>query len=169
MPNQIINRVANSSLEIFDLEDFFPKQEIIFFDIKQWLFQEMILKEKDFREQVKNHHWQQYQGKYVAVGCSSEAIVPAWAYLLITSYLLPFCIKVVKGSTEDLLVAIYQETLAGLDYSRLKDKPVIIKGCSRKPVPESVYIQAISYIQPVARSIMYGEACSAVPIFKKSN
>lgn len=167
MIDTIPNRVAQSPLEVFDLEDYFPKEQIISLDISQWLFEGMILKEKEFRDALKKHHWQQYEGKFVALQCRCEAIVPAWAYLLVASYLQPFTLKTIHGSQEELLVGIYQEKLSQIDYSYLKGKPVIIKGCSKKPVPEKVYVLAINYIQPFARSIMYGEACSAVPIFKK--
>lgn len=167
MEYEIPNRVSQSSLEVFDLQDYFPTEEILFLDIKQWLFEEIILREKPFRESVKNHHWEQYKGKYVAMGCSSEAIIPAWAYLLVASHLLPWAKKTIQGSIKDLLISIYQERLNNLDYAFLQNKPVIIKGCSQKPVPEEVYVLAMSHIQPLARSVMYGEACSAVPIFKQ--
>lgn len=167
MSNEIINRVTNSSLEVFDLEDYFPKTDILFLDIKQWLFEEIILKEKDFRKTLKNHNWQNYRGKYIAIGCTSDAIIPSWAYMLVASYLIPFSLKTIKGTTDDLLLAIYQEELSKIDYSYLENKSVIIKGCSRKNVPEAAYVLATSYIQPIAKSVMYGEACSAVPIFKK--
>ena len=167
MKEQIVNRVANSSLEIFDLEDYFPNQDIVFFDLKQWLWEELVLKEKEFRLQVEVHSWQEYTDKYVAIDCTSQAIVPLWAYLLIASKLKPFAKKVVKGNVENLLSEIYKEKLSQIDYCYLKNKSVIIKGCARKPVPDSAYFVAIEYIQPLARSIMYGEACSSVPIFKK--
>lgn len=166
---EIVNRVAQSSLEIFNLEDYFPENQMIFLDIKSWLFEELVLKEKEFREQVASHHWESYKDKYVAIDCSSEAIIPAWAYMLISSKLEPFAIKVIKGTIHHLLVVVYEEILSKIDYSYLSGKPVIIKGCSKKPVPQSAYLTAIKYIQPLAKSIMYGEACSAVPIFKKSN
>lgn len=167
MEEPIVNRVANSSLEIFDLEDYFPTEDIVFFDLKQWLWEELVLKEKEFRAQVQAHPWQQYTDKYIALDCTSQAIIPLWAYLLIASKLAPFAKKVVKGNIDTLLGAIYKEKLSKIDYSYLKDKSVIIKGCARKPVPDSAYLMAMEYIQPLARSIMYGEACSAVPIFKK--
>lgn len=167
MEEQIVNRVANSSLEVFDLEDYFPKQEIVLFDLKQWLWEELVLKEKDFRSQAEVHSWQQYTNKYIAIDCSSQAIIPLWAYMLIASKLEPFAKKIVKGSIENLLSDIYKEKLSKIDYSYLKNKSVIIKGCTHKPVPDSAYLTVMEYIQPLARSIMYGEACSAVPIFKK--
>lgn len=169
MENEIINRVAKSPLVVFDLEDYFPTEPIVFLDIKQWLWQEMILREKDFREEIRNHNWQQYENCLVALDCSSQAILPAWATILVASELLPYAKKVIHGSIENLLHEVYHEKLATEDFSHLNGKPVIIKGCSKKAVPHSVYVLALGYIQPLAKSIMYGEACSSVPIFKKSN
>jgi len=166
MEDKIINKVANSVLEVFDLEDYYPKGPRTPIDISQWLYEGFLLKEKDFRESLKNHNWLQYQDHYVAIHCSTDAIIPAWAAVLVTVYVAPFAKKVVLGNTNDLETALYQEILAGLDYSRYQNKPVILKGCSRKPVPESAYVMAIQYLQPYAKSIMYGEACSAVPLFK---
>jgi len=163
----IINRVANSALEVFDLEDYYPKGNRMQVDIAQWLFEGFLLREKDFREQLKNHDWNQYQDAYVAVNCGTDAIVPAWASILVTVHLAPFAKKIVNGNLEDIDTALYQEILPTLDYRAYADKPVIIKGCSKKPVPMSAYLLATQYLQPVAKSIMYGEACSAVPLYKK--
>lgn len=163
---EIINRVANSALEIFDLEDYFPKGFRVQLDISQWLFEGFLLREKEFREHLKNHDWSQYQDQYVAVFCSTDAIVPAWAMILVTVHLAPFARKTVNGSIDDLNASLYEELLPKLDYSNYKDKPVIIKGCSKKPVPERAYILAAQHLQPIAKSIMYGEACSAVPLYK---
>jgi hypothetical protein len=165
---EIVNKVASSSLVVFDLEDYYPKDIRTQIDISQWLIDGFLLKEKDFRESLKNHDWSQYQDQLVAIYCSTDAIVPAWAKLLVAVYVTPFAKKATNGNLEDLDTSIYQETLATIDYSIYKDKPIIIKGCSKKPVPESAYIMAASYLQPFARSIMYGEACSAVPLYKKS-
>lgn len=165
---EIINKVANSVLEVFDLEDYYPKGIRTQIDISQWLLDGFLLKEKDFRASLKNHDWSQYQDHLVAIHCSTDAIIPAWASILVSVHVAPFAQKVVSGNFEDLDTNLYQEILASLDYSGYKDKPIIIKGCSKKPVPESAYILAASYLQPFARSIMYGEACSAVPLFKKS-
>ena len=165
---EIINKVANSVLEVFDLEDYYPKGIRTQIDISQWLIDGFLLREKDFRESLKNHDWSQYQDHLVAIHCSTDAIIPAWASILVAVHVTPFAKKVVSGNFEDLDTSLYQEILASLDYSVYKDKPIIIKGCSKKPVPESAYILAASYLQPFARSIMYGEACSAVPLFKKS-
>ena len=167
MSEEIINKVANSVLEVFDLEDYYPVGIRTQIDISQWLFEGFVLKEKDFREALKNHDWTQYQGHFVAIHCSTDAIIPAWASILVASHVLPFVGKAVLGNLSDLETSMYQELLSKIDYSVYKDKPVIIKGCSKKPVPESAYILAIQNLQPVAKSIMYGEACSAVPLFKR--
>lgn len=165
--DEIINRVANSVLEVFDLEDYYPKGNRVQIDISQWLLEGFLLKEKDFREHLQQHDWSQYQGQYVAIICSTDAIVPAWASILITLHLAPFAKKIVNGTFEDLETALYQEILPTIDYTIYENKPVIIKGCSKKPVPMSAYVLAAQYLQPFAKSIMYGEACSAVPLYKK--
>lgn len=166
--DEIINKVANSVLEVFDLEDYYPIGIRTQLDISQWLFEGFLLKEKDFRDALKNHDWEQYKNHYVAIQCSTDAIIPAWASILVTVYLSPFAKKVVVGNLTDLETSLYQEILSTLDYSKYQDKPLILKGCSKKPVPESAYIFAIQNLMPFAKSIMYGEACSAVPLFKKS-
>ncbi|MCF6131399.1 DUF2480 family protein [Flavobacterium wongokense] len=168
MQDEIINKVANSALEVFDLEDYYPNGIRTQLDISQWLMEGFLLKEKDFREALKNHDWKQYEKHFVAINCSTDAIIPAWATILVTVYLAPFAKKVVMGNLADLETALYQEIIPTLDFSQYQDKPVILKGCSKKPVPESAYIMAIQKLQPVAKSIMYGEACSAVPLFKKA-
>jgi hypothetical protein len=167
MSEEIKNKVANSVLEVFDLEDYYPIGTRTQIDISKWLYEGFLLKEKDFREALKNHDWTQYQGHFVAIHCSTDAIIPAWASILVASHVLPFVGKAVLGNLSDLETSMYQELLSKIDYSVYKDKPVIIKGCSKKPVPESAYILAIQHLQPVAKSIMYGEACSAVPLFKR--
>lgn len=166
MSEEIINKVANSALEVFDLEDYYTKGVRSKLDISQWLFEGFILKEKDFRAALKNHNWAQYQNQYVAIYCSTDAIIPAWAMILVAVHLKPFALKVINGTLEDLETAIYQDVLPTIDYSFYQDKPVILKGCSKKPVPMSAYIMAAQLLQPFAKSIMYGEACSAVPLFK---
>ncbi|MFC6877439.1 DUF2480 family protein [Flavobacterium myungsuense] len=165
---EIVNKVANSALEVFDLEDYYPKGIRTQIDIAQWLTEGFLLKEKDFRESLKNHDWHQYQDQFVAIHCSTDAILPAWASILVTIQVAPFAKKVVNGTLEELDTALYQEILPTLDYSIYQDKPVIIKGCSKKPVPISAYVLAVQNLQPFARSIMYGEACSAVPLYKVS-
>ena len=168
MEEEIINKVANSVLEVFDLEDYYPAGIRTQIDISQWLIEGFLLKEKDFREALKNYDWSQFQEHYVAIYCSTDAIIPAWATILVTTYLSPYVKKVVSGNLNDLETTLYQEILSTLDYSKYQGKPVILKGCSKKPVPESAYIMAVQKLQPFAKSIMYGEACSAVPLYKKS-
>lgn len=163
---EIINKVANSALEVFDLEDYYPKGIRSQLDISQWLLEGFLLKEKDFREHLKNYDWTQYQDQFVAINCSTDAIVPAWASILVTIQLAPFAKKVVNGNIDDLNAALYEELLAKIDYSAYANKSIIIKGCSQKPVPMRAYVLAAQNLQPFARSIMYGEACSAVPLYK---
>lgn len=167
MEEEIINRVAQSALEVFDLEDYYPKGNRIELDVSQWLLEGFLLREKDFRQALKNHDWSRYQDAYVAVYCSTDAILPAWASILVTMHLAPFAKRIVSGRIEDLDNALYEEILAKIDYSAYHDKPVIIKGCSKKPVPMGAYVLAAQKLQPVAKSIMYGEACSAVPLYKR--
>jgi WD40 repeat protein len=166
MAEEIINRVAKSKLITLDLEDFYPKGKRIVLDIKDWLFQELILKEKDFRDSVTNHNWEQYLNSYVALTCSSDAIIPSWAYLLITTRLNDYAKKVVVGDLELLETVIYQEVIQQLDTSEYTNKPVIIKGCTNKPIPASAYTLLVQKIQSVTKTIMFGEACSTVPLYK---
>ena len=165
---EIKNRVAESKLVTIDLEDYYQQGKRVVFDIKEWLFQELILKEKDFRNQVQNHDWSQYQGDFVVLSCSADAIIPSWAYLLITSQMSPFAQRIVVGDLVTLETAIYQEIISNLSIDDYKNKPIIIKGCANKPIPETAYIQLISRLIPIAKSVMYGEACSTVPLFKSN-
>jgi hypothetical protein len=167
MSDEIINKVANSGLINIDLEDFYPKVALMEFDLKPFLWQELILKEKDFREQLKNHDFTQYQNKAVAIHCSADAIVPSWAYILVASHLQPFATHITHGKKETLLEELYSKTISELDITPYQDGRIIVKGCSDKAVPQSAYIKLIEKLQPVAKSIMYGEACSTVPLFKR--
>lgn len=167
MEGEIINRVANSKLVTFDLEDLYPQGERIIFDIAPWLLEGIVLRERDFRESAQEHDWSQYTGKYVALYCSTDAIVPSWAYLLLSIHLAPYAAKMVVGDLEMLETVLYTEMLHDIDLSDYQDKPVIIKGCAHKPIPESAYLLLAQKLHPIARSIMYGEACSSVPLFKR--
>ncbi|WP_424492566.1 DUF2480 family protein [Salinimicrobium sp. GXAS 041] len=167
MSAEIVNRVANSKLVTFDLEDLYPQGERVLFDISDWLLEGFVLREKDFRQAAKTHAWSAYDGKFVALHCSTDAIIPGWAYMLITTYLTPYAKKVVVGDIDLLNSILYSEVIDKLDVSQYADKPVIVKGCSNKPVPQNAYIQIIEKLQPVVKSLMYGEACSSVPLFKK--
>ncbi|MFH4963581.1 DUF2480 family protein [Gaetbulibacter sp. M235] len=166
MQDEIINRVANSKLITINLEDYYPQGKRVLFDIKEWLFEGFVLREKDFREQVKLFDWSQYKDAYVALTCSSDAIIPAWAFILISLHLEPFAKKIVIGNLELLETSIFQDVLNILDVSEFANKPIIIKGCSKKPVPQNAYIMLANKLKPFAQSIMYGEACSSVPLFK---
>jgi len=168
MADEIINRVANSALITIDLEDFYPQGNRVSFDIKQWLFEGLILKEKDFRLAVKTHDWSQYQGEFVALTCSTDAIIPAWAFMLLTTHLEPFANKVVIGNLEVLENSIFQSIIDTMDASKFSDASVIIKGCSNKPIPPNAYVMLTSKLRPMVKSIMYGEACSSVPLYKKA-
>lgn len=168
MAEEIINRVANNkNLITIDLEDYYPAGDRVVFDIKDWLYEGFILREKEFRQQVSEHDWSQYQNAYVALHCSSDAIIPGWAYLLLTTKLTPFAKHVAVGSLKDLETILFSDIVRTLDISAYQDKLLIIKGCANKPIPENAYIQLIQKLQPIAKSIMYGEACSSVPLFKR--
>lgn len=164
--DEIINRVAKSPLVTIDLEDFYPEGKRLVFDLKNFLYEELILKEKDFREQLKNHDWFTYKDAYVALDCTTDAIIPSWAFLLVATYLQPYAKKIVKGNLVDLETSLYQEIISNLDITPYEGKKIIVKGCSKKPVPDAAYVQLIERIQPHIQSLMYGEACSTVPLFK---
>ncbi len=167
MSGEIVNRVTNSKLKTLDLEDYFPEGERLLLDISDWLFEGIILKEKDFRTSVNQHHWTQYENKYVAVICSSDAIIPSWAYLLVSVSLAPYAKKFVVGDLELLENIIFQEIVANLPLDAYRDAPVIIKGCSEKKIPDSAYSEITQRLTPIVSSLMFGEACSSVPLFKK--
>lgn len=164
----IINKVAQSGLVEFNLEEYYPKGERILFDMKEHLFQGLILREKDFREFVKNENWNKYQDKFVAITCTADAIVPTWAYMLLATELQSYAKKIVFGDLKTLETLIFQEALSKINPNDFFDKRIVIKGCSNLPVPESAYVEITRILKPVAKSIMYGEPCSTVPIYKKS-
>ena len=164
---EIINRVANSALITIDLEDYYPKGARVVFDIKDWLYENLVLREKEFRGFVEAHDWGVYQDKYIALCCTSEAIIPGWAYMLVRLRLSGVAKEVIVGDLETLETSLYQTIISDLDLSHCANKPVIIKGCSNKPVPQNAYLFLIDLLQPTAKSILYGEACSSVPLYKK--
>jgi len=167
MEEEIVNRVANSSLVTIDLEDLYIKGVRSVFDIKDWLYEGLILKEKDFRAHVINYDWSKYKDQFVALTCSTDAIIPGWAYMLITTAISPYAKKVIIGSLELLETQLYALEIEKLNLVDYTNKPVIVKGCSNKPVPPNAYIALVQKIQPVVKSILYGEACSSVPLYKK--
>ncbi|HSZ24471.1 MAG TPA: DUF2480 family protein [Cytophagaceae bacterium] len=168
MEDEIINRVAGSALITFNLEDYYHSGERLIFDIKDLLYQELLLREKDFRDFIRNHDWSQYQGKNVGIVCTSEAIVPTWAYMLLATKLEPFVNKVIYGDLEKLEQALYQQALVKIDPETYRNAKIVIKGCGNLPVPVFAYVEISSILTPVAHSIMYGEPCSTVPIFKNN-
>lgn len=163
----IINRVANSPLVTFDLEEFYHPGERVLLDIADQLYEGMILREKDFRAWVTDTDWSVYKDKNVAVWCSVDAIIPTWAYMLLTTRISPYAHIVVFGILEDLEKAIYQDALNSVDIEKFRDKKVVIKGCGKYQVPDSAYVEITRLLTPVASSIMYGEPCSTVPLYKK--
>jgi hypothetical protein len=167
MSDEILNRVAQSKLITFNLEEYYPEGKRAVLDIKDWLFEGIILREKEFRAFAEAHDWSQYEGAYVAMHCSTDAIVPGWAYLLLTLKLSVYAKKTVQGSLNDLETSLYQSLIEKLNVSEFQDKSVIIKGCSKKPVPANAYLFLAEKLRPVAKSIMYGEACSSVPLYKR--
>jgi hypothetical protein len=163
----IENKVANSGLITIDLETLRHAGIRVLFDIKDWLFREMILKEKDFRDFVKNHDWSQYQNQNIAFYCSTDAIVPTWAYMLLASAVQPYANKYVFGNLEQLEIALYNDAIAQLNPADYADKRIILKGCSQNELPIAAYVTMSNKLLPVVKSLMYGEACSNVPIYKK--
>ena len=168
MAEEIINRVANSKLITFDLEDLYRPGNRQLVDISQWLDQGFILRESEFRKSIKEHDWSQYTNAFVALHCSTDAIVPAWAYMLVTTHMQGIAKKVITGDLALLETILYTEIIQGIDVTPYENVPVIVKGCSNKPVPENAYLLLIEKLQPVARSLMFGEACSSVPLYKKA-
>jgi hypothetical protein len=168
METPIINKVALSGIITIDLEESYPQGERVLFDIKDLLFQGLILREKDFREFIKNEDWSKYKNKYVALICSADAIVPTWAYMLLATQLEPYVKKVVFGNLEILETVLYNEILGKLNINDYKDARIVIKGCGHLPVPKAAYVEIARLLRPIAKSIMYGEACSTVPLYKQA-
>ncbi len=163
----IVNKVAQSGLVEFNLEDLYIKGDRVVFDIKEQLFQGLILREKEFREFVKNENWGSYKDKIVALVCTADAIVPTWAYMLLATAIEPSAKRIVFGNLEVLETVLFNESLSKIDIEKFRDQRIVIKGCSNLPVPESAYVEITRLLRPVAKSIMYGEPCSTVPIYKQ--
>ncbi|MCO6358387.1 DUF2480 family protein [Roseivirga pacifica] len=167
MEREIINRVANSPLITIDLEDFYHSGERVQYDIAENLFQGLILREKDFREFIKEHDWEQYNGKNINIICSADAIVPTWAYMLLTSKLEGLANMIVMGDKELLEYALFKQALERINLQDYTDRPVVIKGCGDLPLSDALYVEITRLLKPVVKSIMYGEPCSTVPVYKK--
>lgn len=163
---QIINKVAQSGLITFNLEDYYDKNERVVFDIKECLYMGLILREKDFREFVKTNNWEQYRDKNVAITCSADAIVPTWAYMLIASKLSGIANYYFFGDLNNLENSLFQKALSDIDVEYYRDKKLVIKGCGNLPVPINAYVEISRLLLPVVNSIMYGEPCSTVPVYK---
>jgi|TARA_Y100000385_G_scaffold136176_1_gene141462 hypothetical protein len=164
---EIINRVANSALITINLEDYYPVGARKVFDIKDWLYKGLVLREKEFRTFLESHEWDDYQNTYIALCCSSDAVIPAWAFMLVSLKLSEVAKQVVVGDLEVLETTLYQNIINNLDLRHCENKAVIVKGCSEKPVPQNAYLFLIDKLKPIAKSILYGEACSSVPLYKK--
>lgn len=167
MENTIVNRISKSPIVNIDLAMLRPQGDRVLLDISEWLDQKFILREKYFRNKLKQHCWSQYDGSYVAINCSTDAILPSWAFILVASHLQPRAKMVVHGNLVDLEKRIFFNAISNLNLETYQDKPVMINGCSESKIPEDTYVQLINRLQGVARSIFFGEACSSVPIWKR--
>ena len=163
----LVNRVANSGLITLNLEEFFPAEEVMAFDLMDYLFLVLILMEKDFRLSLQSHDWTQYEGKNLAVFCSTDAIIPVWAYMLVAAYASPHVVQIFQGTPETFYQVAFQMALTQINGADYEQKRVVIKGCSNKPVPPSAYVELTRRLRPYAQSIMSGEPCSPVPIFNR--
>ena len=167
MEDVIVNKVAESGLITLDLEEYYPKEETAVFDLKDHLFMGLILKEKDYREALKNLDLTKYQNKFVCITCSADAVIPMWAYMLAATYLQPVANDVVFGNEDFLHKTLFLKNLSAINVNDYADKRVVIKGCGDKSISETAYVEITKLLRPVVKSIMYGEPCSTVPIYKK--
>lgn len=167
MADEIVNKIAQSGLVNIDLEELYPRGRRMELDIAPWLFQGLILREKDFRESIKNHDWSKYNDSFVAVTCSADAIIPQWAWILVANALNGHAVRTVYGNLEQLEAVLFESILDQLDVDQYHGKRVIVKGCSECPVPIQAFIRLTEKLTPVVLSLMYGEACSTVPVYKK--
>lgn len=167
MNDPLINKVAESGLITIDLEKYYPKGETAVFDLKDHLFMGLILKEKEFREALKAIDWENFRNKYVAVNCTADAIIPVWAYMLVASYLQPAAKEIVMGDENELHKILFLKNLSQINVNEFADKRIVVKGCGETPIADFVYMEITKLLRPVVKSIMYGEPCSTVPIYKK--
>ncbi|MBA4301911.1 Protein of unknown function [Algoriphagus alkaliphilus] len=165
--SEIVNRVSASQIISINLEEIYPQEDRVIFDLKPFLWQELILKEQDFRQSLKQVDWEIYRNKWVAIQCSVDAIVPTWAFMLVCTYLDPVSKGYSVGDLSILEIMISESVITKFDIESFRDRPIVIKGCSKFPIPLFAYGRMISLLQPVAKSLMFGEPCSTVPLFKK--
>lgn len=164
---EIVNKVKLSKLETIDLEKLVAGIEISELDLKDFLFQGLILKESEYRENLENHNWEQYEGRYLSVFCSTDAIIPKWAYMLVVRYAAPYTVDVLSGRKAEAMKSIFRNRIDDADWERYRDKFVLLKGCSKIDVPAEIYMHATGKLLKIVKKLMYGEACSNVPVFRK--
>jgi Protein of unknown function (DUF2480) len=169
MSEEIVNKVSQSALTTLDLEQFYPSEPIRIFDLKSFLFMELILKEKDFRAALIATDWTVYQNEIVGVTCSADAVIPVWAYMLVTSYLQPVAKEVILGDEAIVLREILTRRIQAVDPLEFKDKRIVVKGCGEKSIGDFAFLEITKLLRPVAKSIMYGEPCSTVPVYKSKS
>lgn len=167
MSEQIVNKVASSGLITIDLAEFIPEGEVAAIDLKDLLWQELVLKEKDFRAFIKSNDWSVYQDQYVAVYCSADAIIPDWAYMLISAALAPYALRTFVGTPDAMNSMLLCEAIQQLDTDLYIDARVVVKGCGDIKIPAAAFVELVNVLQPVVKSIMYGEPCSTVPVYKR--
>ena len=167
MSEAIINKVAESGLITIDLADYYPKEQLVMFDLKDHLYMGLILKEKEFRAALKNLDWKGYRDKVVGLTCSADAIVPPWAYMLVASYLQPVAKEVIMGNEKEVTKTVFIKNISKIDFSAFTDQRVVVKGCGDVPIEDFAYMEITKLLRPVAKTIMYGEPCSTVPIYKR--
>jgi len=168
MSEEIVNKVASSGLITIDLTEYIPRGEMAVIDLKDQLWQGLVLKEKDFREYIKDHNWEQYRDKNIAVYCSADAIIQAWAFMLVTAALAPFAKRVVHGNAETLETVLFIESLQKINPEDYRNARVVVKGCGDEKVPFSAYAELTARLQPVVKNLMFGEPCSTVPVYKRA-
>ena len=166
MEDVIVNKVAQSALTTLDLAAYYPQEELVSFDLKDHLFMHLILKEKDFREALKNIDWSIYQNKTVALYCSADAIIPLWAYMLVTTYLQPVARDVMYGNEQEVMESLLLKNIEKISANEFAGKRVVIKGCGDKKIPETAFVAITKILRPVVKSLMFGEPCSTVPVYK---
>lgn len=169
MSEQFVNKVAESGLITIDLEKYIPKGENMLFDLREYLFMELILKEKEFRASLKETDWEKFREKNVAIVCSADAIIPVWAYMLVASYLQPVAKEIVMGDAQELEKKLFIQNIDAININEFADKRIVIKGCGETPIADFAYMEITKRLLPVVKSIMYGEPCSTVPVYKKSS